>query len=135
MKLILLIKNIFIYIMNDWYNSLNKSPYTPPGYVISIIWTILYTMIFMAFITNNNYCLYCNTTYFFILQLFFNIIWSPIFFNLQKPTLALVDIILIIIFTLLYMLYSNTTSRLLLIPYIVWLFIAFYFNLYIVLNN
>lgn len=30
---------------NEWYNSLSKAPWTPPGWVFSVVWSILYVLI------------------------------------------------------------------------------------------
>ena len=35
---------------DTWYTNLKKSKLTPPNYVFSIVWPILYTMIFISFI-------------------------------------------------------------------------------------
>ena len=121
--------------MNQWYDNINKSPYTPPIYLFGIVWPILYCMIIISFITNKKYCLNCKTTYFYLIQFILNLIWTTIFFTFKKPLIALIDMLGIIIFTLLYMYNSNFTSILLLIPYILWLLFAFYLNLYIVYNN
>lgn len=124
--------------MNDWYKKLNKSSLTPPDYVFGIVWPILYIMIFTSIIlnlyNNNKYCLNCPIT-FFILQLVFNLIWTTIFFTYKKILLGLIDLFLVILFTIIYMTKVNGLSLYLMIPYICWLLLAFYLNLYIYKNN
>ena len=125
----------------NWYNNLNKSSLTPPNWVFSVVWPLLYTILFISLYlvwTDKNCFPFCNPLIFFVIQLCLNVIWTTIFFKLKKPLLALLDIILIIIFTLitLYKFYEiNKTSFYLLIPYIIWLCFALYLNLYIVINN
>ena len=125
----------------NWYNNLNKSSLTPPNWVFSVVWPLLYTVLFISLYlvwTDKNCFPFCNPLIFFIIQLCLNVVWTTIFFKLQKPLLALLDIILIILFTLitLYKFYEiNKTSFYLLIPYIIWLCFATYLNLYIVINN
>ena len=124
-----------------WYNSLTKPPFTPPAYVFTPAWAILYITIFAALI------LYIKTPagnkkegyYYFTAQLILNFLWSPIFFGLMNMILALVDIILLDIFTALTigMFYSvSKRSALILVPYLIWLIFATYLNIgYLVFNN
>jgi benzodiazapine receptor len=118
--------------MNLWYKNLNKSPLSPPDYVFSLVWLILYVLIIISFILNINNK---NALIFFILQLFFNLIWTYIFFNLKNPELSLLDLLLVIIFSILYFININQTGKYLIIPYILWLLFAFYLNLYVVIYN
>ena len=65
----------------DWYNTLKKSSLTPPNYVFSVVWTLLYMLMFVGFarvlrITND-----ISVITFFIIQLLLNISWMPIFFK------------------------------------------------------
>jgi len=124
-----------------WYEKLNKSPYTPPDYIFRIVWTILYSMMAISFylVWSNKKCFpFCNPLILFIIQLIFNLAWTNLFFVRHKPKWALIDIVLMKVFTLLTLLsfYKiSTTATILLIPYYFWLSFAFYLNLYIVRNN
>jgi|Laugresu1bdmlbsd_1035121.scaffolds.fasta_scaffold15883_2 benzodiazapine receptor len=121
-----------------WYESLNKSKLTPPNYVFSIAWSILYFMIFLSFIfyvkdkpSNTGLAL-------FTIQLILNLSWAPIFFSLKKPTLALIIIIIMWIFilaTIINFYKTNRTSCYLLMPYFIWVSFATYLNFFIVINN
>jgi len=127
--------------MNDWYAKLNKAPWTPPDYVFGPIWTVLYILMAASYflIKKTKQCTkYCDALDYFFLQLFFNLMWSFIFFDMKMPMYALIDMILIIAFTgLTYKAFYkfNKTAARLLIPYILWLGVAFSLNLYVVLNN
>ena len=116
-----------------WYQTLNKSPLNPPGYVFGIIWPILYLLMSIsAFRTFN------ETKNLFLIQLLFNALWSWLFFAFQMPFVALLNIWLLIYLNIkinLQMFYQDKLSGLLFIPYILWLFFASYLNLFIVLNN
>jgi translocator protein len=124
--------------MNNWYKTLKKSPLTPPDYVFSIVWPILYLMIFGSIGINlynkPKFCLNCPIT-FFGLQLIFNLIWTTIFFRYKQILLGLIDLLLVIIFTIIYMTKVNDISLYLMIPYICWLCFAFYLNLHTFNNN
>ena len=119
---------------NDlWYQEFNKSKLNPPGYVFGIVWPILYILMSIsAFRT------FIDTRNLFLLQLFFNAIWSWLFFAFHMPVIALLNIWLLIglnIKLAINMFRVDSISGFLFVPYIVWLFFASYLNLFIVINN
>ena len=76
-------------------------------------------------------------TWFFI-QLFFNAIWTPIFFGMMAPLSAFFVIVLLWFAIVVTIFYSFKTSKLagaLLIPYILWTSFAVVLNLSIVVMN
>ena len=124
-----------------WYNNINKSPYTPPGWFFSLVWSVLYLLMIISFylIWSNSKCFpYCNILNLFILQLILNLSWTTIFFKYKKIRLSLVITICIFILTLIVCIkfYKiNQTASYLLIPYLLWLLVAMYLNIYIIINN
>ncbi|MDC0420641.1 tryptophan-rich sensory protein [Gammaproteobacteria bacterium] len=119
---------------NDlWYQELNKSSLNPPGYIFGIVWPILYILMSIsAFRT------FSETRKLFLIQLFFNAIWSWLFFAFHMPVVALLNIWILIALNIklfVKMLRLDSISGILFIPYIVWLCFASYLNLFIVLNN
>lgn len=119
---------------NDlWYQELNKSTLNPQGYVFGIVWPILYILMSIsAFRT------FIDTRNLFLLQLFFNAIWSWLFFVFHMPVIALLNIWLLIALNIrlvINMFRIDSISGFLFVPYIVWLFFASYLNLFIVINN
>ena len=125
----------------NWYNNLNKSSLTPPDWVFSVVWPILYTTMCISLYlvwTDKQCSPFCNPLLFFFIQLFFNVIWTTLFFKLQKPLWSLIDIIFVLLFTIITLkqFYKiNKSSSYILIPYVIWLSFASYLNLYIVVNN
>ena len=119
---------------NDlWYQELNKSSLNPPGYVFGIVWPILY--IFMSI---SAFRTFEETRNLFLLQLFFNAIWSWLFFAFHMPVIALLNIWLLIALNIrlvINIFRIDSISGFLFVPYIVWLFFASYLNLFIVINN
>lgn len=75
----------------------------------------------------------------FILQLIFNLLWTPAFFYMQNIGLALAVIIFLDIFVFLTIkkFYSvSKLSGLILIPYFIWILFATYLNIgYLILNG
>ena len=118
---------------DPWYQSLTKSELNPPGYVFGIVWPILYLLMgitaWRTFYTIKNL---------FYIQLFFNAIWSWLFFSFHLPVISLIDIWLLIFINikiLFMILKQDKIAAFLYTPYIVWLLFASYLNLFIVLNN
>ena len=118
---------------DSWYLLLDKSKLNPPGYVFGIVWPILYILMMVsAFLAHKKIFLI------FIIQLFFNAVWSWLFFRFQMPLIALLDIYLLIalnIYILNLMYKENKLAFFLFIPYVVWISFASYLNLFIVINN
>ena len=64
--------------------------------------------------------------------------WTTVFFRLRKLVLALVMIIFILtltVLTFIQMQKINKNISYLLLPYMLWLSLATYLNIYIVMNN
>ena len=119
---------------NDiWYQDLNKSNLNPPGFVFGIVWPILYILMSIsAFRT------FDITRNLFLFQLFFNALWSWLFFGFNMPVIALVNIWFLIILNIILfikMFRIDRLSGILLLPYVIWLIFASYLNLYIIINN
>tara|TARA_B100001027_G_C16263803_1_gene330851 strand:- start:241 stop:624 length:384 start_codon:yes stop_codon:yes gene_type:complete len=127
--------------MDKWYDNLNKAPWTPPSWVFGVVWSILYAFMTLSLFlvwTNKKCFPFCKELVYFFIQLFFNLMWTPLFFQYKMPELALLDLMATYLFT--YLTYEqfnkiNKFAAFLLIPYLAWLSLAFTLNLYIVLNN
>ena len=64
------------------YADLCQPPLSPPGWVFPVVWTILYLLMgFAAYLVANSGKCTNNALFFYILQLFFNFLWSIWFFN------------------------------------------------------
>lgn len=127
--------------VNKWYKSLKQSKLTPPSWVFGVVWPLLYTLMAIAlyFTWTNKKCYpFCNAIIFFFIQLFFNLLWTTLFFKYKLIKLALLDLFFILTFTIITFVkfYEiNKYISFLLLPYLLWLLLAFYLNFYIVLNN
>lgn len=125
----------------SWYSKLDRSSLSPPSWVFGIVWPILYISMAVAayLIWTHRKCFpLCPPLVFFLIQLGFNLIWTTLFFKNKQPRMALIDLILIIVFTIITMIKFKKVypiATYILIPYFLWLCFAFYLNLHIVLNN
>lgn len=121
------------------FGMINKPPLSPPGWLFPVVWTILYTLMGIAsYLVITSGKPLGNAMIFYGVQLFFNFLWSIIFFNLENYLLAfiwlVVLLILIIITTVKFYRISNVAGYLM-IPYILWVTFAGYLNLAIYFLN
>lgn len=129
---------------NIWYNTLNVSVLTPAGWVFSGVWGVLYFFLGLALFfimqTNNSNNRYDKTSayIFFVINMIFNVLWTYAFFGAQLPEVALLILIVLIVNSI-FMARSffriNETAFWFVVPYILWLFFAFYLNGMIIYLN
>lgn len=127
--------------ISTWYSMLNRSSLTPPNYVFPIVWTSLYIMIGIV-----GYLIW-NTPSFnrlkliksvYIIQLLFNWSWTPVFFGYHLIGFALLILAVMdgLVAILIGLAYPKIRSvSLLLIPYLLWIVLATYLNVYIWQHN
>lgn len=125
----------------EWFDSLNKPFLSPPDWLFTPVWLVLYIMIFASLIlfwgdgiTKEKRL----PLVFFIIQLALNWLWVPIFFGMQNIIGGFIIIVIMYIFLWLTIItffkYSKVAS-LLLLPYLLWISFAAYLNFgYLVLN-
>lgn len=129
---------------NAWYNTLNHSVLTPAGWVFSVAWSILYFLIGLALFfimqTHIKNEMYSKSMayWLFVINLVLNTVWSFVFFGAQMPEVALLVLTALIVDVLLMareFLRINRVSFWLIMPYVLWLFFAFYLNGMIIYLN
>lgn len=120
--------------MNLWYDTLSRPPLTPPSWIFGPVWTVLYVMIaagILIWTRSPDRFLSRRTWKLILLHLLFNAAWTPFFFRLQSPALALADIILLwLTLVLLLNRFWKESRRAywLWLPYFVWVSFASYLN-------
>ena len=123
---------------SDWYQNLNKAPWTPPGWVFGAAWTTIMICfsVYMAILWKK--ITLKNLLYLYIAEFILNVIWNPLFFHFKWINVALLSISLLTIL-IIYMAVSLRVEMkyktLLIFPYLIWLIIATSLNGYIVLCN
>ena len=123
---------------SDWYQNLNKAPWTPPGWVFGAAWTTIMICfsVYMAILWKK--ITLKNLLYLYIAEFILNVIWNPLFFHFKWINVALLSISLLTIL-IIYMAVSlrveMSYKTLLIFPYLIWLIIATSLNGYIVLYN
>lgn len=84
-----------------WYQEIIRPEWAPPAWLFGPVWSILYILIAISFIFvfikifKKEIPQYVALP--FVLNIFFNIIFSPIQFGLQNFFLASIDIVLVLI--------------------------------------
>jgi translocator protein len=121
---------------NEWYNSLDKAPWTPPGWVFGFSWTIIMLLfsIFMAeiLLISKSKKLIIGL---FALQWILNVSWNPTFFVHHQVLLAgcMIVLLTLVVFAFLILGFKSKKKYLafLVLPYFIWLLIASSLNWYV----
>ena len=121
------------------YDSLILPIFSPPSIVFPIVWTILYILMGVSYgILDSNSLVDSEIKFIYYLQLFFNYLWSIIFFVFKWRLFAFFWIILLVFFVILMAVKfyaKNKVAGLLQIPYIIWTLFATYLNFFVYLLN
>ena len=106
-----------------WYSEILLPSFNPPSWVFGPVWTTLYIFMSIAAWSAWNKTSDKKILKIYFVHLFFNSIWSIIFFGFHQIFIALIDlgIILIFIIWLMKIYYQvNKISFLLMTPYLLW---------------
>jgi len=122
--------------VKTWYLTINKPSFNPPSWLFAPVWVALFLLmgIAMFLVWNKNK----KGLIIFFIQLFFNILWSAMFFGLKSPLFGLIVIVILwvlILLTIVRFFKISPPAGELLIPYILWVTFATVLNLAIVLLN
>jgi tryptophan-rich sensory protein len=122
------------------YQTLEKPPLSPPGWIFPIVWTILYILMGISayIIYESQDPMRDNALKIYSAQLVINFTWSIVFFLMQNYWLAfaiLVILWILIIMMIVQFYQINKIAGLLQIPYLLWVTFAGYLNLMIALSN
>jgi tryptophan-rich sensory protein len=126
--------------VREWFPLLLKPSWNPPSWVFGPVWTTLYVLmgvaIWRAWRAGGPAATRLVRLYF--VQLFFNALWSVLFFGLKQPAWALADIL--VLWVLLVWLQaglwrSDRAAGALWVPYVLWVSFATALNAAIVRLN
>ncbi len=128
--------------VGPWYQGLVKPSWTPPDAAFGLIWTVILAMWALAAVKawqaapdHRRADLIVGL---FAFNGFLNILWSLLFFRLQRPDWALVEVIFLWFSVLALVIVCSRYSRLagaLLVPYLVWVSVAAFLNWEVVRLN
>jgi benzodiazapine receptor len=120
---------------SDWYRSLEKPPFNPPGWIFAPVWTMLYTMMGVSLSilwrARRDKPSATPAVQLFGVQLLLNLLWSFLFFRWESPRAALLEILVLnvaIVLTIWAAWRVSRTAAILLIPYFCWTLFATLLN-------
>jgi tryptophan-rich sensory protein len=126
--------------VQTWYTALDRPPWNPPNWVFGPIWTTLYLAMTVAAwdIARGRWAQVRVPMTLYATQLALNTLWSPMFFAWQQVGLALIVMTIlwatILACILAFRPYSKM-SAMLMVPYLVWVSIAWSLNAWIYWYN
>lgn len=120
--------------VTTWYATIAKPWFNPPSWVFGPVWTTLYVLMGIALFlvwrrepsVSRNGALRV-----YAVQMALNLAWSFLFFGMQRPDLALIDIILLdaaILATIHLFRRQAAGAAALLVPYLLWCLFATVLN-------
>jgi tryptophan-rich sensory protein len=128
--------------IESWYTTLVRPELSPPNWVFGPVWTTLFVLMgiaaFLVWKKGLNRKDVRIALWVFVGQLILNMMWSIIFFNLQSPFWAFMDLIVLWLAIVSTMTLFSKISRpalWLLVPYILWVSFAGYLNYMIWILN
>ena len=118
-----------------WYASLEKPFFNPPSWLFAPVWLTLYTLMGIALFLIWRKGLKREEArfafFFFLVHLLINSAWSILFFGMQNPLIALLDITflwLMILVLIIQFWKISKPAAYLLIPYFAWVSFASILN-------
>lgn len=121
--------------VKEWYPTLVRPSFAPPSWVFGPVWTVLYVMMGVA-----SWLVWRQgatepgvrrALTLYAVQLAFNLAWSWLFFGIQRPFFALLEIAVLLVLigttTLLFASVSRAAAVLML-PYLAWVAFATVLN-------
>jgi tryptophan-rich sensory protein len=118
----------------EWYASLSKPSWNPPGAVFAPVWTFLYILMGIAawlVWKEQGFGGARVALIAFLAQLVLNGLWSWLFFGINNPLAAFIEILvlwLLILITLVLFWRIKPLAGMLLLPYLAWVGFASVLN-------
>lgn len=120
---------------NIMFEAVKKPPLAPPMWVFPVAWTVLYVLMgiasYLVYTANAEVGKKTSALGVYAVSLFFNFLWSIIFFNRDNYLFAFIWLcalwLLIVVATVKFFA-INKTAGYLMLPYILWVGFAGYLN-------
>ncbi len=118
-----------------WYATLERPLLAPPNWVFGPVWITLYALMGLAawlvWEKRHTHPLARTALIVYGAQLLLNAGWSFLFFGLQMPSIAFVELVVLAVFivaTIVVFWRVHKVAGLLLLPYLLWVLFAGYLN-------
>lgn len=120
-----------ITILGPWYAGLIKPSWQPPDIVFPVAWTVIYALTaasgVLAWLASRDKVWREGVLGLFAVNGFLNLLWSFLFFRLNRPDWAFIEVFALLASVLALMVFLWPRTRLgalLLAPYVVWVCFA-----------
>ncbi|MFH1358569.1 MAG: TspO/MBR family protein [archaeon] len=117
-----------------WYKGIKKPSFNPPSWIFGPVWTLLFTLmgisLYLVWVSPSSKIKLIALILFGI-QFLFNVVWSYLFFGINKPLWSFVEILFLLGFifaTMFYFFKIDKNAGYLLIPYFLWVSFASFLN-------
>jgi tryptophan-rich sensory protein len=128
--------------LGPWYYGLRQPPWKPPDWLFGPAWTLIFAFAALAGILAweraPDRAARARVIWLFAINAGLNVLWSVLFFRLQRPDWALVEVVFlwlsIVVLIWVPASYSRAASWLL-VPYLAWVTFAALLNLAVVRLN
>ncbi len=128
--------------VGPWYKSLRKPTWQPPSWVFAPVWTTIAGLTIWSVASGWPAVSRAGGSHtmivLFAINAVFNIGWSALFFTLQRPDRAMIEVVglwLSVAALVIGMAQYSLPAAVLLLPYLVWVAIAAFLNLAVVRLN
>ncbi|HQX52009.1 MAG TPA: DUF2867 domain-containing protein [Planctomycetaceae bacterium] len=112
--------------VGGWYQTLAKPSWNPPGWLFGPVWSVLYVLMAIAawlVWRRQGWSAARSALTWFGIQLALNVLWSVVFFGMQQPGLAVIEILMLwlaIVATIVAFHSKSVTAAILMVPYLAW---------------
>jgi len=128
--------------IGPWYRDLRKPSWNPPNWAFGPAWTIILGLAgwsgVLGWTEAPNEATQLLVLALFGVNVFFHMLWSPLFFTFQRPDWALIEVPFLwlsILAPMIVMAPFSPMASWLLLPYLLWVAFAAFLNLTIVKMN
>lgn len=126
----------------DIFETINKPPLSPPGWLFPVVWTILFILMgiasYLVLVSGKPQGEINRALTVYGIQLIFNFFWSIFFFNFSLYLFSFIWLVLLwlLILAVIVLFYRiSKPAGYLMIPYLLWVTFAGYLNFQIYLLN
>lgn len=128
--------------IDDWYHDLRKPRLQPPNWLFGPAWTIILGLAAWSAVIAWNAAVddaARNTVVIlFVTNALFHALWSPLFFRMRRPDLALIEVVFLwasLVALVVGLWPISQMASLLILPYLLWVSFAWWLNEAIVRLN
>lgn len=122
--------------LGPWYHALKQPAWKPPDAVFGVVWTTIFTLCavsaWLAWRVADTHALRQRVLVLFGANALLNMAWSTLYFKLQRPDWALIEVVVLwlsIVALILGLWRLSRWASVLLLPYLVWVTLASFLNL------